>query len=96
MADAIDRDEISAKLHRMQDRIKQRREGAYKCGYRDACMDALNKLNECSSLETTTVTRCEKCRHATERTTTMPYCTIHNRRKSPDDFCNFGDPDYYE
>lgn len=96
MADAIDREQIYGKLIRMKDRIRQRRDGAYKCGYQDACMDAIHKLSECDSLETVTVTRCGKCRHATERMTTLPYCTIHNRRRGQTDFCNFGEPDYYE
>ena len=94
MADAIDRETIRGKLLRMKDRIKQRRDGPYKVGYRDACQDALQKLGECPSLETDTVTRCHECRHATERTSTRPYCTIHNRRRAPDDFCNHGDPDW--
>ena len=45
------------------------------------------------SMETATVIHCKECAHATERTTTMPYCMIHNRRKAPDDYCNFGTPD---
>lgn len=94
MADAIDRNMMRSKLIRMENRSRQRRDGAYKSGYRDACSDALRKLRECPALETTAITRCEKCRHATERQTTMPYCTIHNRRKAPDDFCNLGEPDY--
>ena len=96
MADAIDREQANRKLVQMANRIKQRRDGPYKCGYVDACKDAIHKLNECDELEAVTITRCLHCRHATERTTTMPYCTIHNRRRAPDDFCNFGDPDYYE
>jgi hypothetical protein len=94
MADAIDRETMRGKLIRMNDRIKQRRDGAYKCGYKDACSDALQKLAEIPSMETATITRCSKCQHANERQTTMPYCTIHNRRRAPDDYCNFGEPDY--
>ena len=94
MADAIDREVMRGKLIRMENRIRQRRDGAYKCGYKDACSDAMQKLEEIPSLETATVTRCNKCRHATDRTTTMPYCMLKNRRTAPDDFCNFGDPDY--
>lgn len=94
MADAIDRELMDGKLRRMRDRIRQRRDGPYKVGYEDACKDAVQKLNECPSLETATVTRCGKCRHANERQTTQPYCTIHNRRRAPDDYCNFGEPDY--
>jgi hypothetical protein len=77
----------------MQNRIKQRRDGPYKCGYNDACKDAVQKLTECPSLETTSVTRCHECRNALERQTTLPYCIIHNRRKAPDDYCNYGAPD---
>ena len=94
MVDAIDREAMRGKLTRMNDRIKQRRDGAYKCGYKDACSDAIQKLAEIPSVELCPVTRCKVCRHATERQTTMPYCTVHNRRKGPDDFCNFGEPDY--
>ena len=94
MTDAIDREQIQRKLYQMRGRIQQRRDGAYKCGYQDACKDALQKLAECDRLETDTVTRCKECQHATERCTIMPYCTIHNRRKAPDDFCNYGEPDY--
>lgn len=94
MTDAIDREQMRRKVYTMQNRIKQRREGSYRCGYNDACKDALLKLAECDSLETDTVTRCHECRHATERTTAMPYCTVHNRRRAPNDYCNFGDKDF--
>lgn len=94
MADVIDRDQIRGKLIRMSDRIKQRRDGPYKVGYSDACKDALQKLGECPSLETDAVIRCRECRHASERHTTMPYCGIHNRRKAPEDYCNFGEKDF--
>ena len=93
-ADAIDRDQMRGKLNRMRDRVKQRRDCAYKCGYKDACNDALQKLDEIPSLEQTTVTRCRECSHATERHTTLPYCLLQNRRKDPDDYCRFGEPDY--
>jgi hypothetical protein len=93
VTDAINREQMRMKLMRMQDRIRKRRDGPYKCGYKDACNDALQKLNECSTLASDTVTRCHECRNALERQTTLPYCIIHNRRKNPDDFCNFGEPD---
>ena len=54
MADAIDRDQMRGKIQRMADRCKQRRDGAYKVGYSDACKDAMQKLYECTSLETAT------------------------------------------
>lgn len=91
---AVDRNLLSSKLHRMKDRVRQRRDGPYRCGYTDACKDAIQKLNECPEIETTAVVRCRECRHATERFTTMPYCTIHNRRRGPDDYCNFGETDF--
>ena len=94
MADVIDREQMRGKLLRMADRIKQRRDGAYKCGYKDACSDALMKLSECSPLKTDTITKCHECRHAMERNSTMPYCTIHNRRRAPDDYCNHGENDF--
>ena len=94
MADAIDRETMRGKLIRMQNRIRQRRDGAYKCGYKDACSDALQKLDEIPALETDTVVHCLECRHATERHSTMPFCTVHNRRRGPEDFCNFGETDY--
>ena len=94
MADAIDRETMRGKLIRMQNRIRQRRDGAYKCGYKDACNDALQKLDEIPALETDTVVHCRECRHATERHSTMPFCTVHNRRRGPEDFCNFGETDY--
>ena len=93
MADAINRDQMYGKLQRMMDRSKQRRDGPYKAGYRDACSDAIQKLGECDSLEVTTVTRCWKCQHAIERNTTMPYCILKNRRVLPDEYCNSGEPD---
>lgn len=94
MADAVDRELIRGKILRMNDRIKQRRDGPYKIGYKDACLDALQKLEECPSLEEITVTRCRECQKATERETTMPYCLLQNRRKDPDDYCRYGEPDY--
>ncbi len=94
VADAIDRETMRGKLLRMNDRIKQRRDGPYKIGYRDACKDALQKLDEVPSMETGTIVRCSRCAHANERQTTQPYCTIHNRRRAPDDYCNFGETDF--
>ena len=94
MADAIDREQMRRKVIQMQNRIKQRRDGGYKCGYNDACKDALQKLDEIPAMETKAVTLCKYCQSATERTSTMPYCMIHNKRKAPDDWCNFGTPDY--
>ena len=94
MADAIDRAQLRRKLMNMQQRIRQRRDGAYRCGYDDACRDALMNLNGCDQLETTAVTRCKNCRHSTEKESSMVYCMRHNRSKKPDDFCNYGDPEY--
>ena len=93
MADAIDRETMYGKLTRMRNRIKQRRDGPYKVGYEDACKDAIQKLAECPKLETATVVCCGQCGHAVERHTTLPYCTLQNRRKMPDDYCNYGVPD---
>lgn len=95
MADAIDREAMRRKVITMKSRIKQRRDGPYKCGYTDACKDAIQKLDEIPSMETDAVTRCRECRHATERDTTLPYCILKNRRQGPDDYCNFGEPDEY-
>lgn len=92
--DAIDRDLMQCKLMRMKDRVKQRRDGSYKCGYNDACSDALQKLDECPSIDTPTVTYCRECQYATERDTTMPYCIKQNRRKDPEAYCEQGAPDY--
>lgn len=94
MADAISREQMRRKLTYMLHRLRQRRDGPYKVGYRDACNDALQKLEECDPLELNAVTRCRECAHATERQTTMPYCTIHNRRRAPDDYCNFGEHEF--
>lgn len=93
MADAVDREQMRGKIVRMLHRIRQRRDGPYKVGYSDACRDALQKLDECESLGTRAVTLCQVCANATERDTTLPYCTIHNRRRAPDDYCNFGTKD---
>ena len=94
MADAVDREQVRGKIRRMQDRIRQRRDGPYKVGYADACRDAMQKLDECESLDTKAVTLCKDCDNATERDTTLPYCIIQNRRKAPDDYCNYGHKDY--
>jgi len=91
---AIDKDQLEKKLVRMQHRIRQRRDGPYKIGYNDACKDAIQKMNECDILETPTVIRCRECRHSTERQSTMVYCTIHNKRKYPDEYCNLNESDY--
>ena len=94
MADAVDREQMRGKIVRMLHRIRQRRDGPYKVGYSDACRDALQKLDECESLGTRAPTLCRDCANATERNTTLPYCMIHNRRKAPEDYCNYGKPDY--
>jgi len=94
MADAIDREQLRRKLMNMQNRVKQRRDGAYRCGYEDACRDALANLDRCDQLETTAVTRCINCQRSTEKQSTMVYCLLHNRSKNPNDFCNYGEPDY--
>lgn len=91
MEDVISREEIYSKIYRMKDRIRSHREGSYRRGYTDACKDAFQKLGECASLEVVTVTRCRYCRHAAERETTLPYCTVHNRRRAPDDYCKCGE-----
>ena len=92
--DVISRDLIEGKLKRMQDRVKQRRDGSYKCGYNDACNDALQKVNECPSADTTSITYCKDCIHASDRETTMPFCIIQNRRKMPESYCENGAHDY--
>jgi len=94
MTDAIDREQMQRKIYHMRGRNQQRRDGAYKCGYQDACKDALQKLAECDQLTTATVTRCIDCRHCTEKQSTMVYCLIHNRQRDPNDFCNFGEIEY--
>ena len=94
MADAIDREQLRSRLVRMTYRVRQHRNGPYKCGYMDAARDAIRAAEDCDQLETPAVVRCKNCRHATERCSTMPYCTIHNRRRMPEDFCNFGETDY--
>jgi len=91
MDDVISREEMRTKLVRMKDRVRQRRDGSYKVGYEDACKDSMQKLFECASLEVVAVTRCRECRHAVENYTTQPFCTIRNRRCSPDDYCNHGE-----
>ena len=91
MADAIDREQARGKMRSLENRTKQWKDGSFKSGYKSAVRDAIQKISECDSLETDTVTRCRDCRHASEQNTTMPYCTVHNRRRAPDDFCNFGE-----
>ena len=94
MIDAIDREEMNRKLFKLKLAMKQRRnDSAYNRGYTDAVSDAINKAGECTSLELTAIVRCKDCHHATERFSTMPFCTIHNRRRGADDYCNFGEID---
>ena len=93
MIDAIDRDELDRKLYKLKVLIQQRKSSSYNYGYLMAINDAINKMRDCASLETTAVVRCKDCRHATDRYSTMPYCSIHNRSRGPDDFCNFGEND---
>ena len=94
MVDAIDRQEMSRKLTNMMLSMQQRSHMPFRQGYIAACKDAINKLNECREIETTAVVRCRECSHATERHTTLPYCTIRNRAVEPDDYCKFGEPDF--
>lgn len=94
MADAIDREQLKNKLTRMMFRVRQHRNGPYKCGYMDAARDAMHAAEDCERLDTPAVVLCKNCRRATERNTTMPYCMLCNRRKDPDDFCRYGETDY--
>jgi len=94
MGDAIDRDEIKIRMKRIWGRTTQWKSGSFRAGFVTAMEYAVQAVDNCKSLEVTTVTRCGECRHATEKNCSMVYCLIHNRHKDPTDFCNFGDPDY--
>lgn len=93
MGDAISRDEMKAKLYKLRSRTDQWKASSFRAGYREAIDFALSDVENCRAVEAILVTRCHECRHATERQSTMPYCTVHNRTRSPEDYCNFGDPD---
>lgn len=93
MGDAISRDEVLAKLYKLRSRTDQWKQGSFRAGYREAIDYAISDANNCRPVEAILITRCGKCVHATERNTTMPYCTVHNRTRSPEDYCNFGEPD---
>jgi hypothetical protein len=93
MGDAISRDEMKARLYKLRSRTDQWKPSSFRAGYREAVDFALSDAESCRPVEAVLITRCGQCRSATERNSTMPYCMIHNRRKNPDDFCNFGAPD---
>lgn len=93
MGDAISRDEMKARLYKLRSRTDQWKPSSFRAGYREAVDFALSDAESCRAVDAILVTRCRECRHATERQTTLPYCMIHNRRKSPEDYCNYGDPD---
>lgn len=93
MSEAISRDEIKKRLHMLKSRSDQWKQGSYRAGFREALVYAIDDVNSCRTLEQTTVTECHECAHALEKQSTMPYCTIQNRTKDPDDYCKFGEPD---
>ena len=93
MIDAIDREELNRKLFKLKLAMKQRKDSAYNRGYTAAINDAIYKAGECTVMEMTAIVRCKNCHYATERLSTMPFCTIHNRSRGPDDYCNFGEID---
>ena len=93
MADAISRDVVKNRIHRLKTRMQRKKPNEFQLGQLDGLEYALSIITACDALEVVAVTRCRVRRFATERTTTLPYCMVHNRRKNPDDFCNFGDPD---
>lgn len=93
MGDAISRDEMKAKLYKLRSRTEQGKASSFRAGFRQAIDFALSDVDSCRPVEAVLITRCHECRHAAERQTTLPYCMIHNRRKSPEDYCNYGEPD---
>jgi len=93
VGDAISRDEMKVKLYKLRSRTEQWKASSFRAGFRQAIDFALSDVDGCRPVEAVLITRCHECRHATERHSTMPYCTIHNRTRGPEDFCNFGDPD---
>lgn len=93
MEEAISREEMKRKLYALRNRTVQWKSGSFKAGYNSAVDFAMSDLDSCRTLEIVTVTRCKYCRHATERYSTLPHCTIFNRSKAPEDFCNYGEPD---
>lgn len=94
MGDAIDRDDAKTRLRRLRARTLQKKQSSFRAGYIEALELAMDAIDSCKALECTTVTECRHCRNAHERETTMPFCSIHNRRKAPSDYCNYGEPDY--
>lgn len=93
MANVIDQDRLIRKLRALKTRTAQRKTSDYRRGQIDGIEFCIEEAENQQPMEVVAVTRCRVCRFATERTTTLPYCMVHNRRKNPDDFCNFGDPD---
>lgn len=92
--DAISRDEMRHKLIQLRSRTAQWGSSSFRAGYRKAVDFALSDLEGCRQLEGVTVTRCKDCQYATERHATLVHCTVFNRSKNPDDFCNYGEPDF--
>lgn len=93
MADAISRDVVKNRIHRLKTRMQRKKPNEFQLGQLDGLEYALSIITACDALEVVAVTRCKECRHATERHTTLPYCLIQNRRKDPDDYCMLSGPD---
>ncbi len=93
MEDAISREEMKYRLRQIRSRTTQWKQSSFRAGFLEAIDHAASAVESCRQVEGVIVTRCKDCRHATDRHSTLPYCTIHNKHKDPNDYCNFGDPD---
>lgn len=93
MGDAISREEMRNRLRQIRCRTMQWRNGPFRAGFLEAMDHVSSAVESCREVEGVMVTRCKYCRHASERESTLVYCMIHNRRKDPTDYCNYGEPD---
>ncbi len=95
MADIIDREEARKKLFKIKTRCEQKpKKSEYRRGQLSALEYALTAIEDCETLEVTTIVRCRECIHASERDRTMVYCGFFRKHRDPNDYCNFGEKVY--
>ena len=86
----ISRAEAAGQMQRLRNRTTQWRRSHYRDGWNDAIDSAESALNNCRPLDAEKVVCCRNCFHATDRESTLVYCSIQKRHKKLDAYCDEG------
>ena len=82
--------EARGKMRRLRDKSTQWKRSSYREGWNDAVDQADRALGLCRTMDVQPVVRCRDCLHAIDRQSTMVFCTVTNKHKDMEDYCNFG------